>query len=89
MRLFSFNKYVKLVRKKGITYSEEFKRIFISENEKGKLPRQIFEECGFDVEILGARRIKSSADRLVLPTGKMEYTDFTIHEMGTFFRGKT
>jgi transposase len=59
----SSNKYVKSVSEKGITYSEEFKRIFISENEKGKLPRQIFKECGFDIEIVGTRRIKSSADR--------------------------
>ena len=27
--------------------------IFITENEKGNLPRDIFEECGFDVEVLG------------------------------------
>jgi transposase len=59
----SSNKYVKSVSEKGITYTEEFKRMFITENEKGKLPRQIFEECGFDMEILGLRRIKSSADR--------------------------
>ncbi|MCM3034352.1 HTH domain-containing protein, partial [Niallia sp. MER 6] len=41
----SANKYVKSVSAKGITYTEEFKHIFIAENEKGKLPRVIFEEC--------------------------------------------
>ncbi|MGM7723610.1 HTH domain-containing protein, partial [Metabacillus sp. Hm71] len=40
----SANKYVKSVSSKGITYTDEFKRIFIDENEKGKLPRDIFEE---------------------------------------------
>ena len=32
------NKYVKKVSSKGITYTDEFKRIFIDENNNGKLP---------------------------------------------------
>ena len=32
----SKNKYVKKVSEKGITYTDEFKRLFIAENEKGK-----------------------------------------------------
>lgn len=48
---------------KGITYTDEFKRIFIAENEKGKLPRQIFEECGFDIDIIGKHRVESSSKR--------------------------
>ena len=32
------NKYVKKVTSKGITYTDEFKRIFIDENGNGKLP---------------------------------------------------
>jgi transposase len=61
--LLSNNKYVKHVSAKGITYTDEFKRIFISENQKGKLPRAIFEECGFDIGILGKKRMQSAADR--------------------------
>jgi transposase len=61
--ILSSNKYVKSVSIKGITYSDEFKRIFIAENENGKLPRQIFEEYGFDIDILGTHRIKSCAKR--------------------------
>lgn len=57
------NKYVKNVSSKGITYSDEFKRIFIVENQNGKFPRQIFEECGFDINILGIKRIESSGKR--------------------------
>lgn len=57
------NRYVKNVSEKGITYTDEFKNIFITENEKGKLPREIFEECGFDIDILGITRIKASAGR--------------------------
>lgn len=63
IEILSKNKYVKNVTSKGITYEEEFKRIFISENAKGKLPRQIFTECGFDINILGSERVKSSAKR--------------------------
>lgn len=59
----SGNPYVSSVSSKGITYTEEFKHIFITENEKGKLPREIFEECGFDVDIVGMKRIKSSGNR--------------------------
>ncbi len=59
----SKNKHVKNVSEKGITYTDEFKRIFVSENEKGKPPKIIFEEYGFDVEVIGYRRISSSAAR--------------------------
>lgn len=57
------NPYVKSVGTKGITYTDEFKRMFISENEKGKFPRQIFEEHGFDIDIIGMKRVKSSGKR--------------------------
>ncbi|WP_157450878.1 IS3 family transposase [Clostridium sp. ATCC 25772] len=63
LKILSKNKYVKKVSIKGITYTDEFKSIFISENEKGKFPRQIFEECGFDIDILGIERIKSCGNR--------------------------
>jgi hypothetical protein len=59
----STNLYVKTVSEKGITYADEFKRLFIVEHDKGMLPRQIFEACGFDVEILGMDRIHSAAKR--------------------------
>lgn len=63
IELLSNNKYVKRVSAKGITYTDEFKHIFISQNEKGKLPRVIFEECGFDINILGIERAKSASKR--------------------------
>ena len=58
------NKYVKNVTSKGITYTDEFRKIFIYENSSGKLPRQIFEECGFDIDILGIQRVHSAGKRL-------------------------
>lgn len=63
VQILSKNRYVKSVSQKGITYTDEFKRIFIEENEQGKPPRIIFEECGFDIDIIGLQRIVSSENR--------------------------
>lgn len=57
------NPNVKSVSDKAITYTDEFKRLFILESEKGKLPRQIFEENGFNTEVIGTDRIKKTANR--------------------------
>jgi hypothetical protein len=48
---------------KGINYTDEFKRIFISEYEKGRFPRDIFEEYRFDINIIGMSRVNSAARR--------------------------
>ena len=63
IKILSNNPYVKSVSTKGITYTDEFKRIFISESVNGKLPRQIFEENGFDVDIIGIVRVQRAAYR--------------------------
>lgn len=63
VQILSQNRYVKSVSQKGITYTDEFKRIFIEENEQGKPPRIIFEEFGFDIDIIGLQRIVSSGNR--------------------------
>ena len=57
------NPYVKAVSDKAITYTDEFKRLFITENEAGKLPREIFEEAGFNIEMIGITRVNKAADR--------------------------
>lgn len=63
IKLLSNNPYVKAVSSKAITYTDAFKQLFISENNQGKLPREIFEECGFDVTIVGIQRVRSSGKR--------------------------
>lgn len=63
IEILSKNKYVKHVSVKGITYTDEFKHIFINENEKGRLPRVIFEECGFTINVLGKKRMETAAYR--------------------------
>lgn len=59
----SKNPYVKTVSRKAITYTDEFKQIFIGQFDKGKFPREIFEDCGFDIDIIGIERVHSSAKR--------------------------
>lgn len=63
IKLLSKNKYVRNVSEKGITYTNEFKIHFIAENSKGKTAKAIFEEAGFDVNVLGNRRIESAGSR--------------------------
>lgn len=63
VEMLSRNHNVKNVSMKEITYTDEFKRIFIAEDQKGKFPREIFDDHGFDIDILGLTRIKSAAKR--------------------------
>jgi hypothetical protein len=56
------NPNVKNVTEKAITYTKEFKEYFIREYSKGRMVREIYEEAGFDVELLGVR-IKNSTYR--------------------------
>ena len=53
------NKYVKNVSEKAITYTEEFKKVFLLEYNEGKLPSQILAEMGFDYKVLGERRVSN------------------------------
>lgn len=57
------NQYIKSVSEKGITYTDEFREIFISLNQKGHLPREIFEQHGFDLSIIGMERVASAGKR--------------------------
>ncbi|WP_255314504.1 HTH domain-containing protein [Bacillus sp. FJAT-26390] len=57
------NPYVLRISEKSITYADEFKRVFIDQYVLGRTPREIFETSGFQVEILGMKRIEQCADR--------------------------
>lgn len=52
------NKFVKSITTKSISYTDEFKKLFIEESNKGKGPTRIFIESGFNPYVLGSRRIK-------------------------------
>ena len=58
------NKYVKHVSEKAITYTEEFKEIFILEYKSGKSPSQILTEMGFNCKVLGQDRIDNISRRV-------------------------
>lgn len=73
IKVLAKNPNVSRVSDKSITYSEEFKNKFIVENSKGILPRKIFEENGFDIEIIGLKRIEQSAARW-----RKKYTDMGV-----------
>ncbi|WP_342505824.1 IS3 family transposase [Sporosarcina sp. FSL K6-2383] len=55
--------YVKAVSEKGITYTDEFKAIAIKGYEDGKSSREIFEDAGFDIDIVGIQRALSALKR--------------------------
>lgn len=57
------NPYVKQVSDKAITYTDAFKEYFIQTYEQGKLPLEIFQEAGFDVDISGNQRIQTASHR--------------------------
>jgi transposase InsO family protein len=57
------NKFVKCVSDKAITYSEEFKQIFVQEYLKHIPARIIFETYGFDTDMLGDDRLQSCVKR--------------------------
>lgn len=63
MEILSANPYVKSVSPKGITYTDEFKELFIAQHDKGKFPSQIFRDCGLNPEVVGKRRIESASKR--------------------------
>ena len=58
------NPNVQRVSEKSITYTDAFKRAFIEEYLKGqKTPRVIFQQAGFDTQVLGERRYEQAAAR--------------------------
>ena len=63
IKTLSKNKNILKVSSKSIVYALEFKEKFIEEYSKGKLSRIIFEENGFDIEIIGIKRVEQSAQR--------------------------
>ena len=57
------NPYVADVNEKSISYSTEFKFLFMDEYIKGKRPTEIFRDAGFDIRILGSKRIERACAR--------------------------
>ncbi|MFI3686089.1 HTH domain-containing protein, partial [Vagococcus fluvialis] len=57
------NPYVKRVSSSSITYTKEFKELFVLKHSEGQLPHQIFSDAGFDITVLKQRRINTASHR--------------------------
>ncbi|WP_051912550.1 HTH domain-containing protein [Carnobacterium funditum] len=87
------NPYVKNVSEKSITYSDEFKRHFVSESLNLKTAKLLFIEAGFDPEMIGESRIRSFAGKwrkryrdngiLALKDTRQDYSGSPCPEEGT------
>ena len=58
------NPYVYNVTESRLLLTKEFKEIFVAEYDRGELPRKILENHGFDIAILGERRVWSISDHI-------------------------
>lgn len=63
MEILRENPYVLNVNERYISYSPQFKLLFMEEYLKGKHPTKIFREAGFDSKILGSKRIERASAR--------------------------
>lgn len=57
------NKYVANVSEKAITYTNEFKIQFIADSNNGMSSKDIFLKAGFDIDVIGLKRVESSGSR--------------------------
>ena len=57
------NPYVVDVNERGVSYSKDFKFLFIKEYMQAKKPTAIFRDAGFDVKALGSKRIERACAR--------------------------
>lgn len=57
------NPYVEKVSQNSITYTKEFRELFVREHKNGKLPTQILKDAGFDTVVLGRERIRNMRRR--------------------------
>ena len=80
------NPYVRQATDKRITYTDEFKSLFVRRYKEGFTPRRIFLDAGFDVDALGHKRIERASDRWrqMNDQGKLIDTieGVTVHERG-------
>lgn len=58
------NPYTYRVTKKMILFTLEFKELFWKRYKNGEFPASIFEECGYDTNMLGSSRISNFAFKL-------------------------
>jgi len=57
------NQYVESITHNQIKYTEEFKLLFLKEYYHGKKPQKIFIDSGFDISVMGNKRIERCSAR--------------------------
>ena len=81
----STNKYVKSVSSKGITYTDEFKHIFIAEKEKGNLREKYLNNVGLMLRSWGwiefIQRVKDG-EKLTIMNGIIGLRDTRAENSG-------
>ena len=75
------NPYVADVNRTSISYSREFKQLFMREYTAGRRPVQIFRDAGFDIDMLGSKRIERACARW-----KESYESGTLGSREAFFQ---
>ena len=63
IEILKVNPYIKIVSEKAITYTDEFKEIFLREYKTNQFPTSIFEKYGLPISILGQKRIANCSSR--------------------------
>jgi len=64
--------YVEKVSKTNVTFTEEFKNMFVSLYQSGTGPTEIIRRTGIDPRILGTERIKSMTKRFKAQSSRPE-----------------
>lgn len=78
------NPYIYSVTEARITLTKEFKELFMTAYKAGELPRKILEDHGFDIDIIGERRIWSISQHI-----RTEYKTYGEFHEGYRPRGET
>lgn len=77
------NHWVKSVTEKSISFTDDFKVYFINEYNLGKLPKQIFKDAGFDINMLGDKRIEQCTARYKRQNKRIEgFHDTRVNNSG-------
>lgn len=58
------NRYTAYVSSSTIRFTLEFKQYYWEQSQQGTLPSRIFQDAGYDVDLLGQPRIKNFAKRV-------------------------
>lgn len=70
------NPYVKNVTHKSIMYTDEFKEIAVKLYQGGEIPRSIFTDNGFEIAVIGIKRVETSLTRWRKMSQRIDgYTD--------------